>query len=564
LCFTSILAKPPAKETADDLSSKLEKSIRRLDIGDTKKKNEHPSPCSQCKKTIPRIQCTALKENSDKPCTYSFCTDCVKKATGEDLEWIKNNNASFVSTNGRPIKHRSVLTNNKWACLICRGLCPCEYCKNVTPRLVFNAKAANIIQPPELTPVDLIYSEEEIWTRLQIRELLFRFGDLHKFDHRFIGPLQNVQGDWRLKRFGAYVVCHVLTILSSSIHYDLTCLDTEDTVPQKAKRILSGWMAEKKLSQVYMDTETRRQALLDIVLQEGMSGKRWLEIAELLAAAQVEDLPIPTNRDLVRKTRNQDDMDIDDDEEEERIREIELKIRRFQKSSRSLSLLSLKDELKLIHMLLELILFEQEVKQSLSVPNKTKEIELEFKKLSKEFFAEDTKNKSRRNALKNRMTQLSSVRDKQEELGKVQIELDSLETFIRDERLKFETQKIERDTYMAKAQRRTGPLGTDHLGNEYWLFSNMLSLHHGNDLRNSEPYWAYGIIIIGPGFMQSGERKWWSIKGKQNLSLLADWLKQEERIHSNEALGSIANKVYQRVEHLTALEWVVYGDGFFS
>ncbi|KAI8374778.1 hypothetical protein BD560DRAFT_393207 [Blakeslea trispora] len=561
LCFTSSPAKPLPKETIADPSSKLENSIQRLDIGDRKKKNEHPSPCANCNRTIPRVQCTALREKSDTPCTFSFCTDCIKKTTGEDLDWINNNNANFVAATGRPIKHRSVLTNNKWACLICRGICPCEHCKNTAPRLVFNTKTTSILQPPELMPIDLIYSEEEIWIRLQIRELLFRFGDLYKFDYKYIASLQNAQGDWRLKRLGAYIVCHVLTILSTSTHYDLTCLDTEDTIPQMAKRILNGWMTEKRLNQMYMDTQTRHQALIDVILQEGMSGKRWLEIAELLAAAQVENIPIPTSRDLVQKTKSTDDMDID---EEERIQEIELKLRRFQKSSRSLSLLSLKDELSLIHMLLELILFEQEAKQSLIAPNKTKEIELEFKKRSKEFFAEDIKNKSRKNALKNRMTQLSCVRDKEEELGKVQVELDSLETYTRDERLKFETHKIEHDTYMAKAQRRTGPLGTDHLGNEYWLFSNMLSLHHGNDLRNSEPHWAYGVIIIGPGFMQSNERKWWSLRGKQNLSSLADWLKQEERLHSNEALGSIANKVYQRIEYLTALEWVVYGDGYFS
>ncbi|KAI8091181.1 uncharacterized protein B0P05DRAFT_593971 [Gilbertella persicaria] len=487
------------------------------------------------------VQCTGLKESSNKPCTHNFCIDCIKREAGEDLEWIKENKTDFFHTNGQIIRHR-------------------------VPRLSFNKKQIRVVQPPTLTAIDLIYSEQEIWTRLQIREFLFRFGDLYRFDHRFISPLQNVQGDWKIKRFGAYIVFQSLSILSSSTHFELAFTNDQNSLPQMAKKIINDWIVEKKINKYFLDTKSRHQALLDSLLQEGMSGKRWLDIAELLAAAQVKDIPIPTSQDFVRRQKDENDMDIDqDDEEEERIHAIELKYRRFQKSARSASLLSIEDELKLIYMLLEVLLFEHEIRQSLNTTIKPKELDFEFKELSKDFLANDDKNKSRKNALTSRITQLGSVRNKQKELQQAQIELDLLETHIRDERLNFESKKIERDVNIAKSQKRMGLAGVDHLGNEYWMFSNILDIHHANDLRNSETYWAYGAIVIGPGYeQQAQEKKWWFVKGKKDLTQLVDWLKQQGRPDQNESLISLASQLCRRVEHLTSLEWAVYGDGFFS
>ncbi|KAI9481139.1 MAG: hypothetical protein EXX96DRAFT_565561 [Benjaminiella poitrasii] len=445
------------------------------------------------------------------------------------------------------------------------------------PRLSFNKRTIDAIPRPELNCVDLLYSEEEIWIRLQIREFIFRFGGLYDFDSRLLNSLQNVQGDWKIKRLGAYIVWKFLVILSTSGQFELSQSSlTEETIPQRARKILNDWMMEKKLFRLYLDTASRHQALLDILNVEGMTGKRWQDIAELLALADLQDLPIPTSRDIqninANVTKDENDMEIDDDD----VQELEKKIRRFQKSGRSLALLSSPDELRMIHMLLELLLFETVTRQSLNIPgtgSKTKEVkdrELELKKYSKEYLVEESKKKAQRSNLLTRISQLKVIKGKEEDLKTAQIDLDLLETAIRDDRMELEKKKLELDIYAAKARKRMEPIGYDKFDNEYWIFNDVLDhLSHASDFRNSEPYWAYGVIIIGPGFNSTvGEEsnKWWYIKGKKNLSMLADWIKQnpKDKEENKQSVESFVNKIHQRIDHLTSLEWAVYGTGFFS
>ncbi|KAI7901649.1 uncharacterized protein BX663DRAFT_100051 [Cokeromyces recurvatus] len=492
----------------------------------------------------------------------------MKKAN-ENLEWIKNNKASYIAKNGKTIQHRSDLTGLKWACLICRGLCDCESCSKELnlPRLSFNKRKTTPC--PDLNGIQLLYSEEEIWTRLQIREFIFRFGSLYDFDSRLVNSLQNVQGDWKIKRLGAYIVWKFLIILNGSGHYELLGSVEEESVPQRARRILNDWMMEKKIYRLYLDVVSRQQALLDILFLEGMTGKRWQDIAELLALANLDDIPVPTSRDINQlnphnKNNNNDDdsMDIDDDTEE-----LQKRIRRFQKSSRSSSLLSTQDELKMIHMLLELLLFETLSRHSLNMPKtkENKDMELNFKKYTKDYHVEESKKKSQRNSLLTRISQLRMLKGKEEDLKMAQSELDLLETVLRDDRMEFEKKKLELAIHNAKIQKRMEAIGHDKFGNEYWVFSDILD-HTASDYRNSEPYWAYGIILIGPGYDTEKETtRWWYISGKKNLTMLIDWIKQnQDKDQPTLAIESFINKINQRVEYLTSLEWVVYGDGFFS
>ncbi|KAI8968361.1 hypothetical protein BDF20DRAFT_916899 [Mycotypha africana] len=674
LCFTSAASPPTTTTTTENTRSSrstseppddtvpLSKSIQSLTIGN---KRKHTSPlqhahCKDCKKSVPRVQCTAYKENTTEPCTNTFCMECIQAKTNEDLKQIKNKDkaVTWLYKSGRPVKHRPVLTGYQWACLACRGLCDCEFCTienaesaNKAPKLSFHRKPSSIqpIKPPELKPIVLLYTQEELWVRLQIREFLFRFGDLYKVDYRILANLQNAQGDWKIKRLGAYIVWLFLTTLSStsSSHYDVpqnsfssghpstqntaaaaaAAATGEEaiTLPQKARKILKDWITEKKLSKYYVDAVSRQQALLEILYLEGMSGKRWQDIAELLALADMSDVPIPTTRQIAKLKQTMDfqlqndAMDIDDGHEQanqqedsdEKIKHVERCIERYRTSGRNTSLLSPETELKLICMLLELLLLDSHVRSSLTMTTTTattktssssthskrnqqqqqqqtatlKDLALEFKKYTKEHSVEEMKNKHRRNTLNNRIQQLKMIRGKAEEVKAAQAELDALETLMRDERMTLESKKIEMHVHQAKTRKRLEPAGRDHLGNEYWIFSDIVDhLHQTGDYRNSEPYWAYGVVIIGPGFLteETGKQQdpsprqadneennkhtqaWWYLKGREDLTLLIHYLKQQSLENGNDSLAETVTKINQRLDYLASLECAVYGDGFFS
>ncbi|GAN08623.1 hypothetical protein MAM1_0215c08138 [Mucor ambiguus] len=579
LCFAPVSSPSTISMKKDNYAEKLEQEILDLKITIDQEPNEHEDICKGCDISRPRIHCTALKQDSTEPCAYSFCDACVKKWANEDMEWIKSNDTDFVYRNGDTTQHRPGLSGFKWACLVCRGLCKCRYCskQSVVPKkkgskLLFNMAPVKPIDPPELQQLEMLYSEEEIWIRLQIREFIFRFGELYGLDDRVLSNLQNVQGDWKIKKLGAYLVYHCLFIMSQSTEYDAPLSPlTEETIPQKAKSILNGWFKEKKLTTYYLDNQSRNQALMDILTTEGMTCRRWQDVAELLALAEHEDIPIPTLPPLKKpKLENEDDEEydvMDIDQEEELLREIE----RYRKPVRNTALLPAQTELKLVCMLLELLLYHTQIRQSLSVPNHggsasrgVREMALELKKYIKEYNVEATQKKSKQYKLTTRINQLMAVRGKKEELKNAQIELDELETLIRDERIDLETKKIQLNVASAKSQKRMEPAGVDMLGNQYWIFNDLLDhLNHASDYRNSEQCWAYGIVIIGPGLIHSEEHdiQWWYIKGIENMKHLVKWIQQQT---DEKDTGDLAKKIKERIDHLTALECVVYGEGFFA
>lgn len=428
-----------------------------------------------------------------------------------------------------------------------------------------------MVDPPELEKLEMKYSEEDLWIRLQIREFVFRFGEIYGLDDRMLSNLQNVQGDWKIKKLGAYLVYHVLSILSQSTEYDppLMTISTE-TIPQKAKSILDEWVKDKKLTKYYLDNQSINQALLDILIAEGMTNRRWQDTAELLVLAEYEVLPIPTHckkneNDNIHDDDDYDAMDIDEEEELER------QIERFRKTVRNTALISPQVEMRLLNMLLELLLHHTQLRQSLRAPNhfgsvnkEVRDMVVELRKFVKEYNVEASQNKSKRYKLTSRINQLMAVRGKREELKSAQIELDELETIIRDERMNLETKKIQLNMSIAKSQKRMESAGVDILGNEYWIFNDLLDhLNNASDYRNSEPCWAYGIVIIGPGFNhpEKQETQWWCIKGIKNMTHLLNWVKQ----HVDEKdSGYLAKNIKQRIDHLSSLECVVYGEGFFA
>lgn len=408
-----------------------------------------------------------------------------------------------------------------------------------------------------------------------------------------LSGLQNVQGDWRIKKFGAYIVWQFLMILVKTTNYELPLhhsteeMEEDQDVVGLARKIMHSWIKDKKLDNVYIDRESKYQALLDVLQTEGMTPKRWQDIAELLALAEFKDIPIPTSRDIIKAQQeeeekevdNGDRMDIDDEEEEEQeLFELNNKIRKYQKNaSRSNNLISATDELIMINMLLELLLFDVQIRQSLVAAGKnstTKELrdeELEFKKYYKEWKEENAKHVINRTSLSSRIYQLEATKGKQAELQQARTDLDALETLIRDEQHNLAKKKLELTIHTLKQEKRVKSIGCDMLQNEYWIFNNILDhLNNATDYRNSEPYWAYGVVIIGPGFQSGGNnrRQWWYIKGKEDLKKLKDFIvnesKKEQEKENIEELKKIANGINYRIEYLVSLETCVYGEGFFK
>ncbi|GAA5805071.1 hypothetical protein HPULCUR_010584 [Helicostylum pulchrum] len=565
LCFSSFSPTNINKEkkATEECTKKLERSIQELNISTSG--SSHADPCKNC-------SCTALKPNSNEVCDLSYCTKCILEKVNETAEWIsKNEQDTFVYKNGNTIQH--VKTKAKWACLVCRGLCDCKTCLGSKRMLSFNIKTTKKamidINPPELTEINLLYSEQEIWTRLQIREFIFRFGEIYGFENRLLTSLQNVQGDWRIKKFGAYIVWQFLIILNNTTNYELTLEETEDSIPQLAKNILNGWISDKKLDNLYFDKEGKHLALLQALNTEGMTGRRWQDIAELLAVAQVNDIPVPTSRDITSK--DIDKMDIDDDDDNDEQSRLDATIKRYQKSTNR-NLLSIEDELKMINMLLELLLYDTQIRQSLvaagqkAMTKELRDLELDFKKYQKDWKRENLANLMNRTNLSNRLHQLQATKGKDQELKQVQIELDALETLIRDQDQDLSKKQLELYIYTQKQEKRLKSLGSDMLGNEYWLFNDILDhLNNATDYRNNEPYWAYGIIIIGPGFKKDERRKWWFVKGNEDIKLLKDWITNESKKHTENAdLKRISTGIEERIKYLVSLENVVYGEGFFQ
>ncbi|KAI8876215.1 hypothetical protein K501DRAFT_262534 [Backusella circina FSU 941] len=481
----------------------------------------------------------------------------------------------YVDRKGMELEHTEATP--KWACLVCRGLCECKSCQpvksnnsdemggknnhtNTANSSIFDAsyfskdkkESTNRLSTkkeyelPTLSPITLLYPEQDIWVRLQIREWMHRFGDMHDFDQRIIS-LQNVQSDWRAKRLGAHVVWKVFMIAKKG------GLLLDDKVIQMTKDIMQDWIKEKRLARLVTSEQAIHQALSDVMARDGVSPRRWQELAEVLACAGYTDLPVPTMAS--QKVVKEEDMDIDDDEEE-----IENEIKRYQTDTRSSHLMSLSDELGMINMLLELLLFDSKTRQSLAeVPKELREFETEIKKERKQHAIEDLKKKSHRNALIHRISHLQQV--KGGDVAPLETELDELETAIRDEQLAMETRELDFIKQNLRAQKRFAPIGTDTFGNHYWTFSDLVD-HTSNASysRNNEPFWAFGIIVIGPGYQQETAERWWHISGIKEMIKLERWLLSFPKEETKDFLIHLR----RHVQYLKSLEWVAYGEGFFS
>ncbi|KAI8370572.1 uncharacterized protein BYT42DRAFT_623478 [Radiomyces spectabilis] len=443
-----------------------------------------------------------------KQCPHTFCEACVQALCGETWDAIRSAEAVFLGPNHSVLEHCNDRSYT-WACPICR---------------IMSVHLLLFIPVKRIT-ITLLYEEEEVWCRIHLREWMFRFGDIIEMEPRIIASVQNVQGDWRIKRLAVYVVWKLLTNLS------MGWIQTDDPGTRRASKILNAWIEEEGIME--MNHPERGEALLDILTRKGLSKSQWQTLGDMLKDSGCDNVPT----ECWKADRHRD--------------------------------LSSLEKLKMIQLCLDILLLELRIRHAINdAPRKLKQVDTDIKQQRRLFQTEETKNKVKRNHLTSRVSQLEAVR-KDHEARETRIELETLDVEIRDARMTFEKKELEAMVAKLKAVWRFELAGKDGCGNQYWILSDVLTpqldkLHH-QDLRNSEPYWAYGVIVIGPGYTNEADKSngWWAIHGIGALTKLAKWIVTDGRKHDYDP-SQLKTALLERVRYLQALEWIAYGQGFFS
>ncbi|KAI7864863.1 hypothetical protein BDF14DRAFT_1958413 [Spinellus fusiger] len=559
-----------------------------------RKQNVHPVPCSvdECDASIPRFQCSSIDPATGAKCPLSFCEDCLQRLYNETREKIEANNTLHVTSKGETIHHCQD-TNLEWACPVCREICVCNFCRQHTPstpsalsvsmskislvpgpsttRLLSDQKT-KLIDPPILTPIKLLYSEEEVWVRLQIREFIYRFDTLCALEKRNFVTLQNVQSDWRVKSFAAALVWQCLGIISTShyeagvyiskqipIHIQLEHLAGDFYAPHLAERIVQQWLWQESLDDPDISLEDRKSAFKIVLQRQGMSMEQWQDIGELLASVGFRTLPVPTLYNSDATTEKEWEKEI-------------TTIRQFRRLKRHNSPMTPLNELEMVQKLLEMLLLDTRVREQFNDSKDMKEKDQQLKNERTEYLKEYTRNKIKKSALVSRISQLRSTgKDAPRLLS--ESELECLEVTMQDERATMEIKELVFMIAKQKTEKRLQPAGTDNNGNTYWFFNDMLKpsteCTGHTTYGNSETWWAYGVVILGPGFNGGTERTWWCLEGISNMLRLEKYLLHEKaRTYSKSEyalnVSYLTRQIERRIQYLRCMEWAVFGEGYFS
>ncbi|KAI9304916.1 hypothetical protein BJ944DRAFT_230865 [Cunninghamella echinulata] len=481
------------------------------------------------------------------------------------------------------------------------------------------------IDPPPFQPISLLYTEEVIWTRLQIKEFLFKFGDILNIETRLLTGLQNIQGGWRVRGLCTTLVWEALRILSdyhntknmdvaTTGHHQTNMIS--DSVKQMARKIINDWATDFGLSRSLIPNKQERiERTGEMLIKKGMNGQRWQDVAELLAMADHHHLPIPTSTNTLRKQQQIENnkMDLDNDEEEGSLEkdhamddvdmDIDQEIIKFRKKERTP--LSTADELYMIQLLLDTLLFDNKLRSQLFDNTKSlKQLDEELKTYRKSFEAEEQYYKSQQNQLSESVDQFTSLGQKEKAAVKKK-ELDNVIEQLKQCRMDMEKKELETMIQKNQLDKRSHHLMTPWDGNDYWLFHDILSHHHieGTTMTimdNTQQqhhqqqqqqdgfYWAYGIIVIGkdPSSLSTSNesttatskdesdqgRAWWHISSIPHLQKLDKWLAYCTNVHRDEDymatlesdIKAFRSYIVQHIHYLKLLESVIYGQGYFN
>ncbi|KAI8086387.1 uncharacterized protein BX664DRAFT_315581 [Halteromyces radiatus] len=500
-----------------------------------------------------------------------------------------------------------------WTCPVCRKLCKCTYCVsprnnqkektspvNMVDRQLLFGKLTIPLMPPYFKRISLACSEEEIWIRLQIREFLYRFGDICQWDARTVASLQNVQGDWRIRRLSGLLVWRALLIIGerrrntgqegNGNHHNNNSLINQD-VQCMARQLTNRWATEFGLKRTFiLNNKERMERAGEMLSRKGMNCHRWQDVAELLALTGCKNLPIPTlnameedqdeNMDTAMDTSSDNEDDDDDDDDEIDIKD---EIKKYR--AKGTSPLSTKEELHMIQLLLDILLLDGTIRQQMTDTTKEiKSLEDDLKNFRKTFQLNDAQQTSYANQLLERMEQFRALGN-QEMYNTLQQELDDLRTSMQLNQKEMDKKELMVMTSRMRSDKRLQRLMTPWDKNEYWLFHDLLTVQqhldgHMVDHSSTEPFWAHGVIIIGKDpNLETGEQGrigWWYISGIKAIQKLSKWLgdslsNQKQQDVNKDIMETVDGDVKsfrlqlsQRIDYLRLLERVVYGNGYFA
>ncbi|KAG2221062.1 hypothetical protein INT45_009720 [Circinella minor] len=392
------------------------------------------------------------------------------------------------------------------------------------------------IEPPTLNPISLLYNQEDLWVRLQIREFVFRFGSYFEIDSRATASLQNVQGNWRIKRLGVNLTYQLLSsmehglidIPSSSFHsttHKKSIFYGARTIQQLANKIIYDWMDHYDLNNSYLWTkEAARIEFIERLQRDGLNVHHWENLIELLS--------------IVTGIASSSTTDNEEEEEDIIMEDVNNKMPEPEEIIHSLP-----TELKMLQMICDLLLLHTSLRRIWVHEEQAKELKLQ-----------ETELKFERKQLLQEQPLIKEGIKPSERL--IQVEKKLMDTMIAQQ----------------KNTKRFTPAGQDMKGNEYWIFNDLIT--YGNDARNSEPYWGHGVIIIGPGFisndvdmdlsqqeqeLQETKDKWWYISDVNDIIQLRRYIIQQNRPSSstiNNNIDPLLQQLNMRSQYLQSLEFI--------
>lgn len=321
-----------------------------------------------------------------------------------------------------------------------------------------------------MRPITLLYSEEELWIRLQIREFVFHFGRYFGLDDiRFTSNLQNVQGKWRTKRLASHIAVQLIRRARESMLDVFGKAEHNAHISQLGNQMFRSWCEYYEISE--------DGGLESIVETEGLNTTQWDDIIELLNAA---DFTVP----IIQGRR------------------------------------TALHELQLVQLMCDMLLLDSSLRKSLMEENK----DLKAK--------EATLRKERADL---EVEQLTAKRRRIDDPKEAQ----TLDAQLRRDRVALEQKRLCYMMDVLRSSKRIAPSWRDNDGNEYWIFNDLVGCNNGSDsTRNSEPYWAFGVIVIGQG-------GWFYIHGEQELMQLRRWA---------DSASTFKTQLTNRLQYLATLE----------
>lgn len=305
--------------------------------------------------------------------------------------------------------------------------------------------------------------------------------------------MQNVQGNWRIKRLSINIALELLQSMeqgyiespvSSTLATQDIYFNNARTMQAIGTRVMHQWMEERGLTDnKYMTADVARITFVEELERDGLTASHWEDLGFVLLAAGFSD--------------------------------------HLSQALENASKLTATDHIYMIQMMCDLLLFHSQLRRQWVITD-----------------ANNKEHKMVEAALRVERRRSENTEDPK----------------IYESRLALEKKYLELTIEGHRSTKRLEPAGHDNKGNEYWIFNDLITAHGGcgADSRNSEPFWAYSVVAIGPGPSPSTkDRQWWHISDIEDILQLRKWLEKEAAPSSQ-----FSQQLLQRVQYLHSLRWI--------